>query len=69
MIFAEDLAEFMDALEIDSAVVVGHSMGSLIAQRFALDYPERTLGLVLIGSGPAMRGTRSGRSFEPLCWS
>jgi len=46
----------MDALEIDSAVVVGHSLGSLIAQRFALDYPERTLGLVLIGSGPAMRG-------------
>ena len=54
--FAEDLAEFMDALEIDSAVVVGHSLGSLIAQRFALDYPERTIGLVLIGSGPAMRG-------------
>jgi non-heme chloroperoxidase len=54
--FAEDVAEFMDALVIDSAVVVGHSLGSLIAQRFALDYPDRTLGLVLIGSGPAMRG-------------
>jgi pimeloyl-ACP methyl ester carboxylesterase len=54
--FAEDVAQFMDALEIDSAVVVGHSLGSLIAQRFALDYPHRTIGLVLIGSGPAMRG-------------
>ena len=56
--FAEDLAEFMDALEIDSAVVVGHSLGSLIAQRFALDYPERTQGLVLAGTFPTMRGNR-----------
>jgi non-heme chloroperoxidase len=54
--FAADVAEFMDALDIESAIVVGHSLGSLIAQRFALDYPERTKGLVLIGSGPAMRG-------------
>jgi non-heme chloroperoxidase len=54
--FAEDVAEFMDTVGIDSAVVVGHSMGSLVAQRFALDYPHRTIGLVLIGSGPGMRG-------------
>jgi len=54
--FAADVAEFMDALELRSVIVVGHSMGSLIAQRFALDYPERTKGLVLIGSGPGMRG-------------
>lgn len=47
---ASDLAEAMDALDIGSAVVVGHSMGSFAAQRFANEYPERTEGLVLIGS-------------------
>jgi non-heme chloroperoxidase len=48
--FASDLAAFMDALEIESAVIVGHSMGSSVAQRFAIDYPNRTAGLVLVGS-------------------
>ncbi len=48
--FASDLAAFMDALNIDAAVIVGHSSGSSNAKRFAMDYPERTLGLVLIGS-------------------
>jgi non-heme chloroperoxidase len=48
--FASDLAAFMDAMEIRSAVIVGHSMGSSVAQRFAIDYPDRTAGLVLVGS-------------------
>ena len=48
--FAADVAAFMDALQLEAAVVVGHSLGSTIAQRFALDHPERTLGLVLVGS-------------------
>lgn len=40
----------MKRLEIPEAVVVGHSMGALVAQRFALDFPERVAGLVLIGT-------------------
>ena len=48
--FARDVDAFMDALGIRSAVVVGHSMGSAVAQRFALDYPSRTRALVLIGA-------------------
>jgi non-heme chloroperoxidase len=54
--FAADLAAFMSALDIGPAVIAGHSMGSSIAQRFALDYPERTLGLVLVGSVTTWRG-------------
>lgn len=54
--FAADVAGFMDALELGPAVIGGHSMGSFAAQRFALDFPDRTLGLVLIGSSIAMRG-------------
>ena len=54
--FAADVAAFMDALELGPAVIVGHSMGSYVAQRFAIDYPKRTLGLVLMGSFASMRG-------------
>lgn len=48
--FAADLVQFMDALELGPAVIAGHSMGSTIAQRFAIDFPERTAGLLLMGS-------------------
>ena len=54
--FAADLSAFMDALGIPCAMVAGHSMGGTIAQRFALDYPERTLGLVLVGAFADPRG-------------
>lgn len=52
--FSADLLSFMDALEMPGAVIVGHSMGSFVAQRFAADHPERTRGLVLMGSAPSM---------------
>jgi pimeloyl-ACP methyl ester carboxylesterase len=40
----------MDDLGLDAAVIVGHSGGSYRAQRFAVDHPERTLGIVLVGA-------------------
>jgi len=40
----------MEVVGLGSAVIVGHSMGRAIAQRFAIDHPERTLGLVLMGA-------------------
>jgi non-heme chloroperoxidase len=54
--FAADLAAFMDAFGLERGVIVGHSMGSSIARRFALDYPERMLGLVLVGSFATLAG-------------
>jgi non-heme chloroperoxidase len=51
---AADVAGVMDALAIPSAVIVGHSMGGLVAQRFALDFPGRTRGLVLLGTFPTI---------------
>lgn len=48
--FAADVAAFLEAQKIKAAIIVGHSMGSLIAQRFAVDHPAKTLGIVLVGS-------------------
>jgi len=52
-----DLAALLDHLEIESAHVLGHSMGGRIAIAFALAYPDRVRSLVLAaaGSGPAAR--------------
>ncbi|HEV8420308.1 MAG TPA: alpha/beta hydrolase, partial [Actinomycetota bacterium] len=54
--FAADLAAFMDVLHLEAAVIAGGSSGGFIARRFAIDHPERTLGLVFLGSPLALRG-------------
>jgi pimeloyl-ACP methyl ester carboxylesterase len=41
---------FMDAMQIDRAVVVGNSLGGAVAMRLALEHPERVTGLVLVAS-------------------
>jgi non-heme chloroperoxidase len=53
--FAADVAAFVDTLHLGPVIVVGHSMGSGVAQRFALDYSDRLLGLVLLGSFADLR--------------
>jgi pimeloyl-ACP methyl ester carboxylesterase len=61
--FAADIAAFMDCVGIQSAVIAGHSMGGPIAQRFAIDHPGRTLGLVLMGSIMTLRGNAGMEEF------
>lgn len=41
----EDLRGLVDALGIERIGIVGHDVGSSVAQRFAAKYPERVLGL------------------------
>lgn len=53
--FTADLLAFMDILHLNTAVIAGGSSGGFTARRFAIDYPERILGLVLIGSPLKMR--------------
>ncbi|MBZ4375980.1 alpha/beta fold hydrolase [Corallococcus sp. AS-1-6] len=54
--FAKDVVAFLDAKHVSRAVLVGHSMGSFIAQQVALDFPQRVKGLVLVGSAPTVAG-------------
>jgi non-heme chloroperoxidase len=57
--FAVDLAAFMDQIQLEAAVLVGGSSGGFVARRFAIDHPERTLGLVFLGS-PASLSDKPG---------
>jgi pimeloyl-ACP methyl ester carboxylesterase len=47
--WAGELASLLDHLGVPTTVVVGHSLGSMIAQRFAGQYPHRTKALILAG--------------------
>jgi pimeloyl-ACP methyl ester carboxylesterase len=48
--FAYDIKLLMDALSLPQADIVGHSLGSIIAQTFAEYWPERTHRVVLLSS-------------------
>ena len=47
---ADDVAELMDECGVESAVVLGQSLGGAVALRFATRYPERVRGLVISNS-------------------
>lgn len=49
---AETLCELLNALEIENLAVCGFSHGTLIAQEFALKYPERVNSLILCSGYP-----------------
>jgi pimeloyl-ACP methyl ester carboxylesterase len=46
-IMAEDTARLMDYLQIEKAHIIGASMGGMIAQELAINYPNRVIKLVL----------------------
>src|ERR1700687_3455289 len=48
--FAYDIELLLDALGVQNADIVGHSLGSIIAQTFAEYWPERTAHVALISS-------------------
>jgi pimeloyl-ACP methyl ester carboxylesterase len=56
---AELIANLLDALGIQECAMLGHSLGSMIAQEFAITYPHRVERLVLYGA--ASSGTLPGR--------
>jgi 3-oxoadipate enol-lactonase len=50
---ADALADFLTALQLDRPVLVGHSIGGMIVQRFIADRPDAARAVVLAQTSPA----------------
>lgn len=61
---AGDLAGFIDALELERPIVVGHSWGSEVALQYAASYPDRPAGVVLTEGGYMEISARPGMTRE-----
>lgn len=64
---AEDYQRFLDHLQLDQCHVVGISMGSMIAQILAAEYPERITSVTLMHTGTGKR--RHSLSVKPRALS
>lgn len=53
-VYADDVARLLDAHRLDRVVVVGTSMGGLIAGQLALAHPDRFAGTVVNDVGPVI---------------
>ncbi|WP_028932381.1 alpha/beta fold hydrolase [Pseudonocardia spinosispora] len=60
---ADDLVGVLDALGVESAAVVGHSMGTLVVRELAARHPDRVRSLALLGAvrEPAEAGRQAQR--------
>ncbi len=53
--YAKDMKRICDERGLTKIVMIGHSMGGGIAQRFAIDYQEYLKAIVLISTGAKLR--------------
>jgi pimeloyl-ACP methyl ester carboxylesterase len=53
---ADDLAALLDELRVDKTSILGYSMGGMIAQEFALKYPNRVEKLILLATSSGLDG-------------
>jgi pimeloyl-ACP methyl ester carboxylesterase len=59
--FAHRVGEFARALGLGRPVLAGHSMGGVVCQLAALEFPDRVDGIVLVCTGASMRNHELGR--------
>lgn len=64
--WADDVAGFMDALEIEKPYILGASFGGFVAQAFATAYPDRLSKLALVSTAPRTDAGLSAEMFGAL---
>jgi pimeloyl-ACP methyl ester carboxylesterase len=58
--YVKQLNELMEALDIEDAHLIGHSMGGLITAAFATEYPEKVKSQILISPALHMAENNTG---------
>lgn len=54
-LYTQDVLDFINVLNLENVVVLGHSMGGAVAQMIGLAHPANVSGLVLVGTGAKLR--------------
>ena len=65
-LMAADVEKFFSAQKIESAHVIGHSMGGKVAMQFALDFPARVKKLVVVDMAPRAYAPAHDKIFAAL---
>jgi pimeloyl-ACP methyl ester carboxylesterase len=65
-LMAADVEKFFAAQKIESAHVIGHSMGGKVAMQFALDFPARVKKLIVVDMAPRAYQRAHDHIFEAL---
>ena len=61
----EDLANWLNKYVTQPSIIIGWSLGGLIAQKFALQYPNKVIKLGLIGSTPKFMAADNWPGIKP----
>lgn len=64
-LYADYLKMFMDKLNIEKAIIVGHSLGGAVAQSLSYRYPEKSEKMILIDSAP-IDGLKTPEEYYPI---
>jgi pimeloyl-ACP methyl ester carboxylesterase len=65
-LLTDTLVAFLDALDLERVILVGHSLGGILATRAARLRPERVSGLCLVDSGGLGRAISPANILEAL---
>ncbi|HVV36461.1 MAG TPA: alpha/beta hydrolase [Acidimicrobiales bacterium] len=63
---ARDIVAILDHVGVDTATIVGHSMGGFVTAAFAVDYPDRVAGLVLVDGGVTIAEAPAGTDIDAV---
>lgn len=55
----EDMRALLEHLQIEQAVIAGHSLGGFMSLAFQVAYPQRVKALILQGCGPGYRNAEA----------
>ena len=65
-LMADDLVELLDALDIEQATIIGHSVGGKVAMTFSEKYPERLAKLIVVDIAPKQYQDEHSKIFKAL---